>query len=129
MGFKDLLILGLTHPGDLRVLAQYWLYDERRDITLPSEYEATRYDQKTMRRCWELLDMTSRSFSAVINDLYNYSELIFHMTIGMDFDVWPVNPKNKKPAGMISKETYEIVMKNAEVLDSAIIYDRDFNYN
>ena len=69
MGFKDLLILGLTHPGDLRVLAQYWLYDERRDITLPSEYEATRYDQKTMRRCWDLLDMTSRSFSAVIKEL------------------------------------------------------------
>lgn len=69
MGFKDLLILGLTHPGDLRVLAQYWLYDERRDITLPSEYETTRYDQKTMRRCWELLDLTSRSFSAVIKEL------------------------------------------------------------
>ena len=40
-----------------------------------------------------------------------------------------VNPKNGKPAGMISKETYEIVQANAEVLDSAIIYDRDFNYN
>lgn len=40
-----------------------------------------------------------------------------------------VNPKNGKPAGMISKETYEIVTKNAEALDSAIIYNRDFNYN
>ena len=40
-----------------------------------------------------------------------------------------VNPKNGKPAGMISEETYQIVQKNAEVLDSAIIYDRDFNYN
>lgn len=40
-----------------------------------------------------------------------------------------VNPKNGKPAGMISKETYEIVQKNAEILDSAVIYDRDFNYN
>ena len=30
---------------------------------------------------------------------------------------------------MISKEIYEIVMANAERLDSAIIYDRDFNYN
>lgn len=40
-----------------------------------------------------------------------------------------VNPKNGKPAGMISKETYDIVMKNADVLDSAIIYDRDFSYN
>lgn len=69
MGFKDLLILGLTHPGDLRVLAQYWLYDEQRDIANPSDFEATRYDQATMRRCWELLDLTSRSFSAVIKEL------------------------------------------------------------
>ena len=30
---------------------------------------------------------------------------------------------------MISEETFQIVQKNAEVLDSAIIYDRDFNYN
>ncbi|KAJ3399995.1 Ribonucleoside-diphosphate reductase large subunit, partial [Chytridiales sp. JEL 0842] len=30
---------------------------------------------------------------------------------------------------MISKETYEHVMANAETLDAAIIYDRDFNYN
>jgi ribonucleoside-diphosphate reductase subunit M1 len=30
---------------------------------------------------------------------------------------------------MISKGTYEIIMANAEELDSAIIYDKDFNYN
>jgi ribonucleoside-diphosphate reductase subunit M1 len=30
---------------------------------------------------------------------------------------------------MISKETYDIVCANAETLDSAIIYNRDFNYN
>ena len=30
---------------------------------------------------------------------------------------------------MISKETYEIVMAHSEELDSAIIYDKDFNYN
>jgi ribonucleoside-diphosphate reductase subunit M1 len=29
---------------------------------------------------------------------------------------------------MISKETYDIVMKHAEDLNSAIVYDRDFNY-
>ncbi|OJT15182.1 Ribonucleoside-diphosphate reductase large chain [Trametes pubescens] len=55
---------------------------------------------------------TKKSFSAVISDLYNY-----------------VNPKNGRAAGMISKEIYETVQKNAEVLDSAIIYDRDFSYN
>lgn len=30
---------------------------------------------------------------------------------------------------MIAKDIYEIVMANAEQLDSAIVYDRDFNYN
>ena len=40
-----------------------------------------------------------------------------------------VNPKNGKPAGLISKEVFEIVQENAERLDSAIVYDRDFSYN
>ena len=40
-----------------------------------------------------------------------------------------VNPKNGKAASMISKETYGVVRDNAEALDSAIIYNRDFNYN
>jgi hypothetical protein len=44
-------------------------------------------------------------------------------------DHCPVNPKNGRPASMISKETYEIIAANAEILDSAIIYNRDFNYN
>ncbi|KAF8869593.1 ribonucleotide reductase alpha subunit [Gymnopilus junonius] len=55
---------------------------------------------------------TKKSFSQVIKDLYEY-----------------VNPKNGRPAGMISQETYEVVRDNAEVLDSAIIYNRDFAYN
>ncbi|KAJ5193888.1 Ribonucleotide reductase class I alpha subunit [Penicillium cf. griseofulvum] len=55
---------------------------------------------------------TKKQFSMVISDLYHY-----------------VNPKNNKPAPMISKEHYEIVMKHAEELNSAIVYDRDFNYN
>ncbi|KAF5317484.1 hypothetical protein D9619_013154 [Psilocybe cf. subviscida] len=55
---------------------------------------------------------TKKSFSQVVKDLYEY-----------------INPKNGRPAGMISKETYEIVRDNAETLDSAIIYNRDFAYN
>ncbi len=39
-----------------------------------------------------------------------------------------VNPKNGRPSGMIAKETYEIIKANAAVLDSAVIYDRDFAY-
>ncbi|KAJ9111887.1 ribonucleotide-diphosphate reductase subunit rnr1 [Naganishia adeliensis] len=55
---------------------------------------------------------TKKSFSQVIDDLYKW-----------------VNPKNGRAAPMISKETYEAIMDNREVLDSAIIYDRDFAYN
>ncbi|KAF5344932.1 hypothetical protein D9758_011605 [Tetrapyrgos nigripes] len=55
---------------------------------------------------------TKKSFSAVIKDLYEY-----------------VNPKNGKAASMISKETYETVMANKELLDSAIVYSRDLAYN
>lgn len=44
-------------------------------------------------------------------------------------DLSLVNPKNGRAAGMISKEIYKVVCENAELLDSAIIYNRDFNYN
>ena len=54
---------------------------------------------------------TKKQFSSVISDLYHY-----------------IHPENKKPAPMISKETYECVMSHAEELNSAIVYDRDFNY-
>ena len=54
---------------------------------------------------------TKKQFSAVIEDLYNY-----------------VNPKNGKRSPMISDTTYGVVMKHAEELNSAIVYDRDFNY-
>ena len=54
---------------------------------------------------------TKKQFSSVVSDLYHY-----------------VNPKNNKPCPMISKETYECVLRHAEELNSAIVYDRDFNY-
>src|ERR1700743_384040 len=54
---------------------------------------------------------TKKQFSAVISDLYNYT-----------------NPKNNKFSPMISKETYECVLRHADELNSAIVYDRDFNY-
>ncbi|RKP16546.1 hypothetical protein ROZALSC1DRAFT_31533, partial [Rozella allomycis CSF55] len=55
---------------------------------------------------------TTKVFSAVIEQLYNY-----------------VNPKNGKHSPMVSQATYDIIMKNADRLNSVIIYDRDFNYN
>ncbi|KAJ4858831.1 ribonucleotide reductase [Trichoderma afarasin] len=54
---------------------------------------------------------TKKQWSAVVSDLYHY-----------------VNPKNNRASPMISKDTYECVMRHKEELDSAIVYDRDFNY-
>ncbi|KAL5460462.1 hypothetical protein EMCRGX_G033913 [Ephydatia muelleri] len=54
---------------------------------------------------------TKKQFSTVMDDLYNY-----------------VNPKNGRHSPMISQEVHEIIVKNADRLNSAIIYDRDFNY-
>lgn len=77
---------------------------------------------------------TKKNFSQVIKDLYEYSASFNSDSWSIRwFRVWYlsdlVNPKNGKPAGMISKETYEAVRDNAEALDSAIIYNRDFHYN
>lgn len=51
-------------------------------------------------------------FPDVITDLYNI-----------------INPHTQKKSPMISDYHYEIVIKNKERLDSAIVYDRDFKYN
>ncbi|KAK7602972.1 hypothetical protein V9T40_002971 [Parthenolecanium corni] len=55
---------------------------------------------------------TKKSFSDVISDLY-------HM----------INERTKKPTPMISEFHYNVIMKNADRLNSSIIYDRDFQYN
>ena len=55
---------------------------------------------------------TSKSFSKTMKDLYEY-----------------IDPKTGDKAGLISDETFEAIQKNAAVLDSSIIYDRDYNYD
>ncbi|KAK3741577.1 hypothetical protein QZH41_012525, partial [Actinostola sp. cb2023] len=55
---------------------------------------------------------TKKIFSDVIEDLYNY-----------------VNPKNDKHSPLVSKNLLDIVQKYADRLNSAIIYDRDYQYN
>ncbi len=55
---------------------------------------------------------TKKSFSKTMEDLYNY-----------------VNPRTNKKAPLLSDEVYNVIKKNAEKLDSTIIYNRDFNYD
>ena len=40
-----------------------------------------------------------------------------------------IDPKTKKKAALISEDLYQTIQKNAEALDAAIIYDRDFGYD
>jgi ribonucleoside-diphosphate reductase subunit M1 len=70
---------------------------------------------------------TKKSFSHVIHDLYSYGEQC--PTCLSPSHHFQVNPKNGRSASLISEETYKVVKENATTLDSAIIYDRDFNYN
>lgn len=55
---------------------------------------------------------THKSFSETMKDLYEY-----------------VNPKTGKKAPLLADDVYKIIKKNAAVLDSTIIYDRDFCYD
>ncbi|MGV3460296.1 MAG: ribonucleoside-diphosphate reductase subunit alpha [Flavobacterium sp.] len=55
---------------------------------------------------------TKKSFSETMHDMYKY-----------------VNPRTNQEAPLISDEVYEVIMANAELLDSTIIYNRDFNYD
>ncbi|KAF8217147.1 squalene synthase [Mycena galopus ATCC 62051] len=70
MAISTWLLLAVTHPNEFRTLLQYQIYHEqKRDITAKQEHETSGWDRETMRRCWEFLDLTSRSFSAVIKEL------------------------------------------------------------
>ncbi len=55
---------------------------------------------------------TKKSFSSTIDDLYHY-----------------VDPKTGLKAPLIADDVYEVVKNNEEILDSTIIYDRDFGYD
>ena len=55
---------------------------------------------------------TKKSFSETMTDLYVY-----------------INPRTGKKAPLLSDEVYKIIQKNADKLDSSIIYNRDFGYD
>jgi ribonucleoside-diphosphate reductase alpha chain len=55
---------------------------------------------------------TKKTFSDVMQDLYNY-----------------IDPKTGENAALLSKDVHDIIMDNKNLLDSSIIYDRDFRYD
>jgi ribonucleoside-diphosphate reductase alpha chain len=55
---------------------------------------------------------TQKEFSEVVKDLYEY-----------------IDPVTGEKAPLIADDVYEIIMKNADELDSAIIHSRDYHYD
>jgi ribonucleoside-diphosphate reductase alpha subunit len=55
---------------------------------------------------------TKKTFSDVIEDMYAY-----------------IDPKTGQKAALVADDVYQIIMDNKELLDSSIIYDRDFRYD
>jgi len=55
---------------------------------------------------------TKKSFTDVVEDLYNY-----------------VNPRTGLKGPMIAEDVYQIIMANKDRLNDAIVYDRDYNYD
>jgi ribonucleoside-diphosphate reductase alpha chain len=55
---------------------------------------------------------TKKTFSEVIEDMYKY-----------------IDPKTGQNASLVAEDVYNVIMDNREVLDSSIIYDRDFRYD
>ncbi|MGB5024463.1 MAG: ribonucleoside-diphosphate reductase subunit alpha [Saprospiraceae bacterium] len=55
---------------------------------------------------------TNKSFSETMELLYNY-----------------IDPMTNQKAGLISDETIQVIRSNADKLDSAIIYDRDYSFD
>ena len=55
---------------------------------------------------------TKKTFSEVMQDMYQY-----------------IDPKTNEAASLLADDVYEIIMNNKELLDSSIIYDRDFRYD
>jgi len=55
---------------------------------------------------------TKKTFSEVMSDMYHYND-----------------PKTGQKASLIADDVYQIIQENKELLDSSIIYDRDFRYD
>ncbi|KAJ8905287.1 hypothetical protein NDN08_001794 [Rhodosorus marinus] len=72
-------------------------------------------------------DYSQLASRIAVSNLHKNTTKAFSKTIQILRDY--VNPANGQEAPLISEEVYQVVMKNCDVLDGAIIYDRDFSYD
>ncbi|WWD18078.1 farnesyl-diphosphate farnesyltransferase [Kwoniella shandongensis] len=69
MGVVNYLVMAVAHPLELRAIINFAIWRDSRDIKDATELSTTFYDRPSMKRCWEFLDLTSRSFARVVKEL------------------------------------------------------------
>lgn len=62
-----------------------------------------------------------------ISNLQKQTSSSFYETMKLEREY--INPKTNEHAPLVSDEIFEIITKNADVLDKAIKYERDFDYD
>jgi ribonucleoside-diphosphate reductase alpha chain len=62
-----------------------------------------------------------------VSNLHKNTEKSFSETMTLLHDY--INPKTGQHSPLIADDVYEIIQKNAAMLDSTLIYDRDFSYD
>ncbi|KAJ1025159.1 hypothetical protein NDA16_002665 [Ustilago loliicola] len=68
MGVLSYILLGITHPSELRAMIGYKVWRDPLNDIKANPVESG-WDRERMRSCWTFLDLTSRSFAAVIKEL------------------------------------------------------------
>ena len=62
-----------------------------------------------------------------VSNLHKETEKVFSNVIKAFYEY--THPKTGEPAPLVSKEVYDVVMANKDVLDGAVIHDRDFEFD
>lgn len=62
-----------------------------------------------------------------VSNLHKNTEKSFSKTMEMLYKY--IDPKSGEEAPLLADDVYEVIQKNAELLDSTIIYDRDYNFD
>lgn len=116
------LDINYIHPVDIAKKVISGIYDGVTTVELDNLAAETAATMTTRHPDYAVLaariaisnlhKVTSKSFSNTMKRLYTY-----------------IDPKTGENASLIAKDVYGIIKKNAALLDSSIIYDRDFSYD
>ena len=116
------LDINYVHPVDIAKKVINGIYDGVTTVELDNLAAETAATMTTRHPDYAVLaariaisnlhKVTSKSFSNTMKRLYTY-----------------IDPKTGENASLIAKDVYGVIKQHAALLDSSIIYDRDFSYD